>query len=82
MLDYPIFLTVAELRNEKVVFERACSSSYRLRRIFDRSFGIVVPSIGQVDGQPGDHYVRRNCAWGMVSADNEVVNEIISSTYH
>lgn len=66
MLDYPIILTIAELRSEKVVFERTCSC-HRFRRILDRSFGIVVQSVGQLNGPPADHCVRRYCVCGVAN---------------
>ena len=59
MFDYYSFLTLTQLRNQGVVLERThTSSGYRLCCIIDRLFGIVVPSVGQVN-----YDTAGLCAW-------------------
>ena len=64
MLDYPVPLTIAELWNKRVASEWVCSS-YCCRYIVDRLLGIVGPSVGQINEDPGDRCVRGNFVWRM-----------------
>ena len=64
MLDYPVPLTIAELWNKRVASEWVCSS-YHCHYIVDRLLGIVVQSVGQIDGDCEDRCVRGNFVWGV-----------------